>query len=300
MELRLPGCPLFDVRQGGLSLSAEFTLSPDLVWFRGHFAGIPVLPGAAELLFVCALAEVAGAFPGHAVRVTGAEAVKFVSPALPRERLRADLKLDAAGGRLAFRVTSSDGSRVFSRGTLISGESGTLPAPGGETDTGLTPIPVMDRERLSLVMPQKEPMLMADALLSFAESPDEGTVSGVTSFTPAPSKCAASPEGRLLHPVLVTEAMAQCVCAVMTEWHMRRGLPVPAGLLLGARDLVLEPDALGAPRARFTASAESSFFDESRGVFSCSVTAGGRSAAAGRLSVLWLMPEALRELALGK
>ena len=298
METSSLRLPRFEITvQNESSLTAVFTVSSDLIWLRGHFEGLPVLPGAAELLFITALAERKGAFPGHEVRITGADSVKFTRPVTPGARLLAELSPDEAFGRIGFRITSAKDGTLFSSGTLLSdglAEHGAFHAPPSEVP--FPPRPVMDRETLSSVMAQKEPMRMADELLSYGESPDEGLVRGAASFRPVPGKCAACADGGI-EPVLITESMAQAVCAVMSEWHLRRSLPVPMGMLLGVRGLRLDPDALSRTGgSEFVASAESCFFDDTRGVFSCSVSLKGRTAAEGRLTVLWLMPGALREL----
>lgn len=88
METSSLRLPRFEITvQNESSLTAVFTVSSDLIWLRGHFEGLPVLPGAAELLFITALAERKGAFPGHEVRITGADSVKFTRPVTPGARL---------------------------------------------------------------------------------------------------------------------------------------------------------------------------------------------------------------------
>ena len=291
-SLRLPRFEL--TRKDELTLSACFSAIEDLVWFRGHFAGLPVLPGAAELLFVRELAMMIPAVGGCGAELTGLDAVKFVRPVTPGMRLRAEISSDADGRSVSFLITSPDGAALFSKGTLLFGKAPHETLPGDAALPELPSVPVLDHERLSAVMPQKEPMLMADALLSYSEAEEQGSVKGTVSFTPAAGKCAAVTE-KGQDPALVTENMAQCVCAVMSEWHMSRGLPVPAGLLLGVRGLRLDPALICASRS-FITFAESSFFDGTRGVFSCSVSAGGRCAAQGRITAAWLMPSAIREL----
>ena len=45
--------PVFEMESvTGSSYSARFRADADLDWFRGHFEGLPVLPGIAQVYFV--------------------------------------------------------------------------------------------------------------------------------------------------------------------------------------------------------------------------------------------------------
>ena len=289
--LRLPRPDIAEA--GERTVIAEFTVSPSLVWLRGHFPDAPVLPGAAELFIAGSLAGEISALRGVPLSFSGADRVKFMRPALPGDRLRAELTLSDSGDSVSFRLVPAEGGPAYSSGTLLlrGAEGASLSdAPCPEAPARL----VLDHEDLAAVMPQKGPMLMADALLSFSLDEAPGTVSGMTVSDPYASGCAAVSGGEF-PPLIITESMAQCVCAVMAERQRREGRALPIALLLGVRGLVLDAAVIaeGKPLA---VTAESSFFDDTRGVFSCRAFSGGRPAAEGCLTLGWTDREGLLRL----
>lgn len=234
--LRLPRPDIAEA--GERTVIAEFTVSPSLVWLRGHFPDAPVLPGAAELFIAGSLAGEISALRGAPLSFSGADRVKFMRPALPGDRLRAELTLSDSGDSVSFRLVPAEGGPAYSSGTLLlrGAEGASLSdAPCPEAPARL----VLDHEDLAAVMPQKGPMLMADALLSFSLDEAAGTVSGMTVSDPYASGCAAVSGGEF-PPLIITESMAQCVCAVMAERQRREGRALPIALLLGVRGLFLD------------------------------------------------------------
>ena len=55
----------------GSSYSARFRADADLDWFRGHFEGLPVLPGIAQVYFVTLALGKISAAAGRDLRIAG-------------------------------------------------------------------------------------------------------------------------------------------------------------------------------------------------------------------------------------
>lgn len=115
---------------GGDRIETEFKLSPDLVFFKGHFPGQPIMPG---VLVTEALAQTCGLLIGlkyahdeekKAARYFLARSeMKFTRPAYPGERLDMDAALGKAFGTLfRFDVTAAVGERRIAAGTLSLAE----------------------------------------------------------------------------------------------------------------------------------------------------------------------------------
>ncbi len=92
------------------------TISPDLVFFRGHFPGNPVLPGAIQidrLVLPCIKARWPDLGSVRAIR-----RIKFKKPITPKRQLR--INVDRDGEHVRFRICSeTDRDLVFSEGTLV-------------------------------------------------------------------------------------------------------------------------------------------------------------------------------------
>jgi acyl-coenzyme A synthetase/AMP-(fatty) acid ligase/3-hydroxymyristoyl/3-hydroxydecanoyl-(acyl carrier protein) dehydratase len=94
----------------------DIEVTPGLRVLDGHFPGMPLLPGVAQLDWAVAFAEQAFAL---APRFMRAEVLKFQSPVLPPSRLRLALDWDAARSLVQFRFSSEAG--VHSSGRLVFG-----------------------------------------------------------------------------------------------------------------------------------------------------------------------------------
>lgn len=92
------------------------TISPDLVFFKGHFPGNPVLPGAIQidrLVLPCIQAT----WPDLG-SVRAIQRIKFKKPITPKQRVRISVHRD--GERVRFRICSdADRNLVFSEGNLV-------------------------------------------------------------------------------------------------------------------------------------------------------------------------------------
>ncbi len=88
------------------SAALTLSLTPDLRVFDGHFPGVAVLPGVAQVDWAIALARQAFTMPPRFLRM---EAVKFQHLARPGYLLRLHLQWNDARQALTFRFTSDHG-----------------------------------------------------------------------------------------------------------------------------------------------------------------------------------------------
>jgi acyl-coenzyme A synthetase/AMP-(fatty) acid ligase len=92
------------------------TISPDLVFFRGHFPSNPVLPGVIQLDRLV-LPQVRVRWPDLG-SVRAIRRIKFKKPIRPQQQLRIHVQRD--GEHIRFRICSeTDRDLVFSEGTLV-------------------------------------------------------------------------------------------------------------------------------------------------------------------------------------
>ena len=76
----------------------------DLVYFGGHFATFPLVPGVVELQWV---RDLAGRFDWGGQNVTRVEALKYQQFVRPHDEIVLTLHHDAAKNKLAFTITSN-------------------------------------------------------------------------------------------------------------------------------------------------------------------------------------------------
>lgn len=81
-------------------------ISPDLAWFKGHFAVQPLLPGVAQLDWVMGYASalLAPGFRFHSI-----QNVKFQAPLLPGNTVSLTLRWQAAQQTVTFVYERLDG-----------------------------------------------------------------------------------------------------------------------------------------------------------------------------------------------
>ncbi|MGD9367026.1 MAG: 3-hydroxyacyl-ACP dehydratase FabZ [Desulfobacteraceae bacterium] len=115
---------------GGDRIETEFKLSPDLVFFKGHFPGQPIMPG---VLVTEALAQTCGLLIGlkyahdkekkDARYFLARSEMKFIQPACPGDQLSMDAALSKVFGALfRFDVAAAVGQRCIAVGTLSLAE----------------------------------------------------------------------------------------------------------------------------------------------------------------------------------
>ncbi len=94
----------------------QLKISPDLVYFAGHFPGLPVLPGVVQIdwaiRFARRYADAAGEF-------VALEVVKFHAIVLPGEELELQLQHAPGGDHVNFTYTNV--ARKFSSGRIVFG-----------------------------------------------------------------------------------------------------------------------------------------------------------------------------------
>ena len=90
---------------------ASLAITANLAIFDGHFEGVPILPGVAQLDWAIALGRECFELPSQFLRV---EALKFVLPVLPDANLLLDLSLNkkTAESSVSFRYYSKDESNA--------------------------------------------------------------------------------------------------------------------------------------------------------------------------------------------
>jgi 4-coumarate--CoA ligase (photoactive yellow protein activation family) len=101
----------------------SFLVPPNLLYFRGHFDGDPVLPAVFQLDGLV-LRQIDRIWPelGHPRKVLR---LKFKRPVRPGERLKLRLSMDAAGPTVTFDIEGSAGS--CTSGTLVFGSMAGVP-----------------------------------------------------------------------------------------------------------------------------------------------------------------------------
>lgn len=98
---------------------ARLTLlvTPDLRCLRGHFPGLPVVPGAMQLGWVLAFAsELLGSQP----TLRGLQSVKFHRLVLPGQTLCLTIQLDQEREAIQFEYESAAGRHSSGRVLLVA------------------------------------------------------------------------------------------------------------------------------------------------------------------------------------
>ncbi|MFH1981171.1 MAG: hypothetical protein ABIL58_04965 [Pseudomonadota bacterium] len=85
--------------------AAEVWADDSSAWFDGHFPGIPVLPGIAQLAMVRDV--IAGAL-GSDIRVSEIRRIRFKQKIVPGERLTVSVSPREAAGTFSFRILAQD------------------------------------------------------------------------------------------------------------------------------------------------------------------------------------------------
>ncbi|MGE5467979.1 MAG: thioester dehydrase [Ignavibacteria bacterium] len=104
-------------REGDAGAVLALHLPPSLVHFPGHFPGMPILPGVAQVDWAARFGRDHLGVTGDFARV---ENLKFQAFLLPGTRLELSLTWDAARGRLEFSY--ADAQRRYSSGRIIFGD----------------------------------------------------------------------------------------------------------------------------------------------------------------------------------
>ncbi|WP_141289672.1 ApeI family dehydratase [Ideonella azotifigens] len=111
---------LFDPRRPAMQVLSQSATEATLrIWpdatlpqFDGHFSGHPVLPGVAQVEWALLFAQELFGLPG-ALRAL--EALKFQQVIRPGQALQMQLTMQAAQGKLVFKLESDSGPHASGR-----------------------------------------------------------------------------------------------------------------------------------------------------------------------------------------
>jgi len=96
------------VKTGAHELSAEATLEPDSLWFDGHFPGMPILPGIAQLAIVSDILKWSAKQQGSPVMIAALTRVRFRQFIRPGDTVSVIITQDAHDpSAFRFRIVSN-------------------------------------------------------------------------------------------------------------------------------------------------------------------------------------------------
>lgn len=275
------GLERLDEERGPDWLEQRLRVPPTLPCLEGHFPGMPILPGLAQLAWAV---EAAGRLGAGRSWVSRLEALKFRELLRPGDvfSARAERRAPPADGdglRVSFELRRE--GRTAASGRLCLG--GADPASDGLGRTSpCEPLdpgdPWAGRPARDLV-PHAGPMVFVDALIAAAP---RRTVCGLAVERRTLFR---QPDGSLPGWAGL-EAMAQCIAAHGGLEARRRGGEPRVGFLLGCRRLEIGVDRLSAG-VPYAVSAEQVWGGEEGLVsFDCELFErdGGRRLLAGRIN----------------
>ncbi|MDR0535652.1 MAG: AMP-binding protein [Puniceicoccales bacterium] len=94
------------------SVILKFKLDPDLIWFRGHFATHPLLPGVAQLRWA---EHFATEMLAPDLTFSHLVSLKFLKPLVPNDTVRLQLNLDAGAKLLEFSYKCGEETASFGK-----------------------------------------------------------------------------------------------------------------------------------------------------------------------------------------
>jgi len=94
------------------SVKAKISINQHHKIFEGHFPGMPVVPGACMVQVILEIMEMAA---GKQVRLTEADAIKFLSMMNPKENKEIDVMISYVEepGRILINANLFSGSLIF-------------------------------------------------------------------------------------------------------------------------------------------------------------------------------------------
>ncbi len=262
------GLEVLDETRGDRVFAQRLRAPDDLPCLVGHFPGLPVLPGLAQLQWAVAGAEV---LRGEPVQVRRLEALKFRELLRPGEPFTAKVSAQDDPDRIDLEVLRED--RVVASARI---RLGSAPADLGYAD----PVqPTGDAVAANELIPHAGPMVFLDRLVAGDE---KRTVCSVR----VDALRLFRAEGGALPGWAGIEPMAQCIAAHGGLEARRVGEEPRIGFLLGCRRLAVADDWL-LPGVAYVASAEQVWGGEQGLVsFDCALFErdGGRRLLTGRIN----------------
>lgn len=269
----------------GPVLEQTLFVPPDLPCLEGHFPGLPILPGLAQLAWAVGATQ---QLRGEELRVTAVEALKFREVLRPGQSFVARVEAPPDRDRALFEIRRDE--RVAASGRLrLAAE--VPPLEPGSVNPLLAAVaadgdPGRDVREF---LPQEGPMVFLDRVL---RADEERTVCSlrVDSLPLFRSANGALPAWAGI------ESLAQCIAAHGGLEARRRGEAPRIGFLLGTRRLRVGAAWLQ-PGVDYVVMAEQVWGGEEGLVsFECSLVErkGGRRLLAGRINAY--LPSDLGEL----
>lgn len=246
----------------------------------GHFPGLPILPGLAQLDWAVSAAEALREGP---VRVVGVEALKFRRLLRPGESFQAHAREAGGGARIEFEMrTAGTGEGIAASGRLRLAGEGPVAGTGRPFEATAQDLPVSD------LVPHAPPMVFLDRLLATDEQRT------VCSLRVDRLELFRDARGRLPGWAGI-EPMAQCIAAHGGLDARRRGEAPRVGFLLGCRRLMVATEWLEPTQVYVTSAVQVWGGEQGLVSFDCELTAreGGKQLLAGRINAY--LPENLDE-----
>lgn len=102
-----------------IEISAETIVTPDSLWFDGHFPGSPILPGIAQLALVSDMLREYAARSGGHIDIVAIKRVRFRQMIRPDDALRLTAEPERNDpSAYKFRVTVN--GQIVCNGTMVT------------------------------------------------------------------------------------------------------------------------------------------------------------------------------------
>ncbi|WP_233513184.1 3-hydroxyacyl-ACP dehydratase FabZ family protein, partial [Micromonospora craterilacus] len=238
----------------------------------GHFPGFPVFPGVFIVEALVQAVDIALRGAGRPrLRLRAVDAVRFLAPLLPPDRLTLDI-VAVADGPERWAVTAS-GSRddgtvtVTLRARFDGSDPADRPDGGIATPAGLVPTPAgsarpssggLGQHQIRALLPQRFPLLLVDRVLTMTPGTHIEAVKAVTATEPCYRDLTDdAPPGDYAYPAsLLVESLGQTAALL---WLAEADGPVGDDQVLmfvGARDFVFDSAAYPGDVLRHTVHLE--------------------------------------------
>nr|WP_269440703.1 hypothetical protein [Micromonospora tarapacensis] len=183
----------------------------------GHFPGFPVFPGVFIVEALVQAVDIALRNPGRPrLRLRSVDAVRFLAPLLPPDRLTLDILVTRDGpDRWAVKASgrrADDTVTVTLRASFDGGDAAGLPAAGGRAPAGTgTGGGGLEHHQVRALLPQRYPLLLVDRVLAMTPGERIEAVKTVTATEPCYRDLTDdAPPGDYAYPAsLMVESLGQ-------------------------------------------------------------------------------------------